>query len=202
MKKLSKILLRISAFYYLIISISLLLSTIFSLLADRRYIFAIFDLLGFSNISLSLIKPICFVMLLCLSILFFVITSRIFKAARDKSHLLSNIFVGFFFLFLSVIGHVFLKDRIFIISYIFNISLIIGAMLGLRQKSKEYYDESLEDNEKSDENKEDEPITLEDVKEKNEDEKKDKNEDRISLKDLRDKEDDEKIGNVDEKSKE
>ena len=41
MKKLSKILLRISAFYYLIISISLLLSTIFSLLADRRYIFAI-----------------------------------------------------------------------------------------------------------------------------------------------------------------
>lgn len=75
-------------------------------------------------------------------------------------------------------------------------------MLGLRQKSKEYYDESLEDNEKSDENKEDEPITLEDVKEKNEDEKKDKNEDRISLKDLRDKEDDEKIGNVDEKSKE
>ena len=40
------------------------------------------------------------------------------------------------------------------------------------------------------------------VKEKNEDEKKDKNEDRISLKDLRDKEDDEKIGNVDEKSKE
>lgn len=198
MKKLSKILLRISAFYYLLLSISLLLATIFSLLADRRYIFAIFDLLGFSNISLSLIKPICFVMLLCISILFFFITNRIFKAARDKSHLLSNIFVGFFFLFLSVIGHVFLKDRIFIISYIFNIALIIGAMLGLRQKSKEYYDDI------NDEKTDNEPITLEDVKEKNDDKNKEyKNKDRISLKDLR--EDDEKVKNennsIDEKSK-
>lgn len=198
MKKLSKILLRISAFYYLLLSISLLLATIFSLLADRRYIFAIFDLLGFSNISLSLIKPICFVMLLCISILFFFITNRIFKAVRDKSHLLSNIFVGFFFLFLSVIGHVFLKDRIFIISYIFNIALIIGAMLGLRQKSKEYYDDI------NDEKTDNEPITLEDVKEKNDDKNKEyKNKDRISLKDLR--EDDEKVKNennsIDEKSK-
>lgn len=198
MKKLSKILLRISAFYYLLLSISLLLATFFSLLADRRYIFAIFDLLGFSNISLSLIKPICFVMLLCISILFFFITNRIFKAVRDKSHLLSNIFVGFFFLFLSVIGHVFLKDRIFIISYIFNIALIIGAMLGLSQKSKEYYDDI------NDEKTDNEPITLEDVKEKNDDENKEyKNKDRISLKDLR--EDDEKVNNennsIDEKSK-
>lgn len=198
MKKLSKILLRISAFYYLLLSISLLLATIFSLLADRRYIFAIFDLLGFSNISLSLIKPICFVMLLCISILFFFITNRIFKAARDKSHLLSNIFVGFFFLFLSVIGHVFLKDRVSIISYIFNIALIIGAMLGLRQKSKEYYDDI------NDEKTDNEPITLEDVKEKNDDKNKEyKNKDRISLKELR--EDDEKVKNennsIDEKSK-
>lgn len=198
MKKLSKILLRISAFYYLLLSISLLLATFFSLLADRRYIFAIFDLLGFSNISLSLIKPICFVMLLCISILFFFITNRIFKAARDKSHLLSNIFVGFFFLFLSVIGHVFLKDRVSIISYIFNIALIIGAMLGLRQKSKEYYDDI------NDEKTDNEPITLEDVKEKNDDKNKEyKNKDRISLKDLR--EDDEKVKNennsIDEKSK-
>ncbi|MSS78312.1 hypothetical protein HV819_05420 [Anaerococcus sp. AGMB00486] len=140
MKKLSNILLRISGFYYLLISIGLILSTLFSLFVDRKYIFSIFDLLGFSNISLSLIKPIFFILLFCLFILISLLTNRIFSSIKDKKHFPSNMFAGFFLLFTSVIGHVFFRDRIFIISYIFNIFLIIGSMLGLHEKSIEYYE--------------------------------------------------------------
>lgn len=151
MKKISKILLRISGFYYLLMSIGLMLSTLFSLLVDRKYIFAIFDLLGFSNISIDIIKPIFFIMLLSLLILISLITKTIFNSIRDKRHFLLNIFIGFFFLFISIVGHSFFRDRIFIISYVFNISLIIGSMLGLKEKSNNYYDDSRENSKRIDE---------------------------------------------------
>lgn len=35
----------------------------------------------------------------------------------------------------------FFRDKIFIVSYLFNIFLIIGSMIGIREKSKVYYDE-------------------------------------------------------------
>lgn len=209
MKKLSNILLRISGFYYLLISIGLMLSTIFSLLVDKNYIFAIFDLLGFSNISINLIKPIFFILLLCLFILISLLTKRIFSSINDKRHFLSNMFAGFFFLFASIVGHVFLRDNIFIISYIFNIFLIIGSMLGLREKSEDYYENLSEDYEKDATNNDldkkpldneigekdskdlddKELITLEDVKNKeslSEDKKEDEKKDKPTSKDKKD----------------
>lgn len=141
MKKISKFFLGLASIYYLFISLALFLASLFSLLVNRNYVFAIFDLLGFSNISLEIIKPILFVMLFLLFILISSVDRKIFKSIKFGEYFLINIFTGFFFIFISIIGHVFFRDKIFIVSYIFNIFLIIGSMIGLREKSKVYYDE-------------------------------------------------------------
>ncbi len=141
MKKISKFFLGLASIYYLFISLALFLASLFSLLVNRNYVFAIFDLLGFSNISLEIIKPILFVMLFLLFILIASVDRKIFKSIKFGEYFLFNIFTGFFFIFISIIGHVFFRDKIFIVSYLFNIFLIIGSMIGLREKSKVYYDE-------------------------------------------------------------
>lgn len=141
MKKISKFFLGLASIYYLFISLALFLASLFSLLVNRNYVFAIFDLLDFSNISLEIIKPILFVMLFLLFILIASVDRNIFKSIKFGEYFLFNIFTGFFFIFISIIGHVFFRDKIFIVSYIFNIFLIIGSMIGLREKSKVYYDE-------------------------------------------------------------
>lgn len=141
MKKISKFFLGLASIYYLFISLALFLASLFSLLVNRNYVFAIFDLLGFSNISLEIIKPILFVMLFLLFILITSVDRKIFKSIKFGEYFLFNIFTGFFFIFISIIGHVFFRDKIFIVSYLFNIFLIIGSMIGLREKSKVYYDE-------------------------------------------------------------
>lgn len=141
MKKISKFFLGLASIYYLFISLALFLASLFSLLVNSNYVFAIFDLLGFSNISLEIIKPILFVMLFLLFILISSVDRKIFKSIKFGEYFLFNIFTGFFFIFISIIGHVFFRDKIFIVSYIFNIFLIIGSMIGLREKSKVYYDE-------------------------------------------------------------
>ena len=141
MKKISKFFLGLASIYYLFISLALFWASLFSLLVNRNYVFAIFDLLGFSNISLEIIKPILFVMLFLLFILIASVDRKIFKSIKFGEYFLFNIFTGFFFIFISIIGHVFFRDKIFIVSYLFNIFLIIGSMIGLREKSKVYYDE-------------------------------------------------------------
>lgn len=141
MKKISKFFLGLASIYYLFISLALFLASLFSLLVNRNYVFAIFDLLGFSNISLEIIKPILFVMLFLLFILISSVDRKIFKSIKFEQYFLFNIFTGFFFIFISIVGHVFFRDKIFIVSYLFNIFLIIGSMIGLREKSKVYYDE-------------------------------------------------------------
>lgn len=141
MKKISKFFLGLASIYYLFISLALFLASLFSLLVNRNYVFAIFDLLGFSNISLEIIKPILFVMLFLLFILIASVDRKIFKSIKFGEYFLFNIFTGFFFIFISIIGHVFFRDKIFVVSYLFNIFLIIGSMIGLREKSKVYYDE-------------------------------------------------------------
>ena len=141
MKKISKFFLGLASIYYLFISLALFLASLFSLLVNRNYVFAIFDLLGFSNISLEIIKPILFVMLFLLFILIASVDRKIFKSIKFGEYFLFNIFTGFFFIFISIIGHVFFRDKIFVVSYLFNILLIIGSMIGLREKSKVYYDE-------------------------------------------------------------
>ena len=141
MKKISKFFLGLASIYYLFISLALFLASLFSLLVNRNYVFAIFDLLGFSNISLEIIKPILFVMLFLLFILITSVDRKIFKSIKFGEYFLFNIFTGFFFIFISIIGHVFFRYKIFIVSYLFNIFLIIGSMIGLREKSKVYYDE-------------------------------------------------------------
>lgn len=144
MKKISKFFLKLASIYYLFISLGLFLISLFSLFVDRKYVFAIFDLLGFSNITLEIIKPISFVMLFLLFIIFTYISKKIFDSINKEQNYLFNIFSGFFFIFVSVIGHLFIRDNIFIISYIFNIFLIIGSMLALREKNKFYLDDEIE----------------------------------------------------------
>lgn len=144
MKKISKFFLKLSSIYYLFISLGLFLISLFSLFVDRKYVFAIFDLLGFSNITLEIIKPISFVMLFLLFIIFTYISKKIFDSINKEQNYLFNIFSGFFFIFVSIIGHLFIRDNIFIISYIFNVFLIIGSMLALREKNKFYLDDEIE----------------------------------------------------------
>lgn len=158
MKKISKFFLKLASIYYLFISLGLFLISLFSLFVDRKYVFAIFDLLGFSNITLEIIKPISFVMLFLLFIIFTYISKKIFDSINKEQNYLFNIFSGFFFIFVSVIGHIFIRDNIFIIPYIFNVFLIIGSMLALREKNKFYLNDEIEQsnevNDKSIENKE------------------------------------------------
>lgn len=144
MKKISKFFLKLASIYYLFISLGLFLISLFSLFVDRKYVFAIFDLLGFSNITLEIIKPISFVMLFLLFIIFTYISKKIFDSINKEQNYLFNIFSGFFFIFVSVIGHIFIRDNIFIISYIFNAFLIIGSMLALREKNKFYVNDEIE----------------------------------------------------------
>ncbi|MDU3199604.1 MAG: hypothetical protein E6696_04825, partial [Anaerococcus hydrogenalis] len=136
--------LKLASIYYLFISLGLFLISLFSLFVDRKYVFAIFDLLGFSNITLEIIKPISFAMLFLLFIIFTYISKKIFDSINKEQNYLFNIFSGFFFIFVSVIGHLFIRDNIFIISYIFNVFLIIGSMLALREKNKFYLDDEIE----------------------------------------------------------
>lgn len=144
MKKISKFFLKLASIYYLFISLGLFLISLFSLFVDRKYVFAIFDLLGFSNITLEIIKPISFVMLFLLFIIFTYISKKIFDSINKEQNYLFNIFSGFFFIFVSIIGHLFIRDNIFIISYIFNVFLIIGSMLALREKNKFYVNDEIE----------------------------------------------------------
>ena len=144
MKKISKFFLKLASIYYLFISLGLFLISLFSLFVDRKYVYAIFDLLGFSNITLEIIKPISFVMLFLLFIIFTYISKKIFDSINKEQNYLFNIFSGFFFIFVSIIGHLFIRDNIFIISYIFNVFLIIGSMLALREKNKFYLDDEIE----------------------------------------------------------
>lgn len=144
MKKISKFFLKLASIYYLFISLGLFFISLFSLFVDRKYVFAIFDLLGFSNITLEIIKPISFVMLFLLFIIFTYISKKIFDSINKEQNYLFNIFSGFFFIFVSVIGHLFIRDNIFIISYIFNVFLIIGSMLALREKNKFYVNDEIE----------------------------------------------------------
>lgn len=160
MKKISKFFLGLASIYYLFISLALFLASLFSLLVNRNYVFAIFDLLDFSNISLEIIKPILFVMLFLLFILIASVDRNIFKSIKFGEYFLFNIFTGFFFIFISIIGHVFFRDKIFIVSYIFNIFLIIGSMIGLREKSKVYYDEENSNEINLDDNKTFEKINV------------------------------------------
>lgn len=160
MKKISKFFLGLASIYYLFISLALFLASLFSLLVNRNYVFAIFDLLGFSNISLEIIKPILFVMLFLLFILIASVDRKIFKSIKFGEYFLFNIFTGFFFIFISIIGHVFFRDKIFIVSYLFNIFLIIGSMIGLREKSKVYYDEENSNEINVDDNKTFEKINV------------------------------------------
>lgn len=160
MKKISKFFLGLASIYYLFISLALFLASLFSLLVNRNYVFAIFDLLGFSNISLEIIKPILFVMLFLLFILITSVDRKIFKSIKFGEYFLFNIFTGFFFIFISIIGHVFFRDKIFIISYLFNIFLIIGSMIGIREKSKVYYDEENSNEINLDDNKTFEKINV------------------------------------------
>lgn len=160
MKKISKFFLGLASIYYLFISLELFLASLFSLLVNRNYVFAIFDLLDFSNISLEIIKPILFVMLFLLFILIASVDRNIFKSIKFGEYFLFNIFTGFFFIFISIIGHVFFRDKIFIVSYIFNIFLIIGSMIGLREKSKVYYDEENSNEINLDDNKTFEKINV------------------------------------------
>lgn len=160
MKKISKFFLGLASIYYLFISLALFLASLFSLLVNRNYVFAIFDLLGFSNISLDIIKPILFVMLFLLFILISSVDRKIFKSIKFGEYFLFNIFTGFFFIFISIVGHVFFRDKIFIVSYIFNIFLIIGSMIGLREKSKVYYDEENSNEINLDDNKTFEKINV------------------------------------------
>lgn len=160
MKKISKFFLGLASIYYLFISLALFLASLFSLLVNRNYVFAIFDLLGFSNISLEIIKPILFVMLFLLFILITSVDRKIFKSIKFGEYFLFNIFTGFFFIFISIIGHVFFRDKIFVVSYLFNIFLIIGSMIGLREKSKVYYDEENSNEINLDDNKTFEKINV------------------------------------------
>ena len=144
MKKISKFFLKLASIYYLFISLGLFLISLFSLFVDRKYVFAIFDLLGFSNITLEIIKPISFVMLFLLFIIFTYISKKIFDSINKEQNYLFNIFSGFFFIFVSIIGHLFIRYNIFIISYIFNVFLIIGSMLALREKNKFYVNDEIE----------------------------------------------------------
>lgn len=160
MKKISKFFLGLASIYYLFISLALFLASLFSLLVNRNYVFAIFDLLGFSNISLEIIKPILFVMLFLLFILISSVDRKIFKSIKFGEYFLFNIFTGFFFIFISIIGHVFFRDKIFVVSYLFNIFLIIGSMIGLREKSKVYYDEENSNEINVDDNKTFEKINV------------------------------------------
>ncbi len=147
MKKISKFFLGLASIYYLFISLALFLASLFSLLVNSNYVFAIFDLLGFSNISLEIIKPILFVMLFLLFILISTVDRKIFKSIKFEEYFLFNIFTGFFFIFISIVGQVFFRDKIFIVSYLFNIFLIIGSMIGLKEKSKVYYNDEENSNE-------------------------------------------------------
>lgn len=158
MKKISKFFLSLGAIYYLFLSLAFFWASLFSMFVDEKYVFAIFDLLGFSNISLSIIKPILFVMLFLLFILIASIDRKIFKSIKNGKYFLFNIFTGFFFIFLSIIGHVFLRDKIFIVAYVFNVILIIGSMIALNEKSKVYYKE-----ENSDEKPSEKIVTFHDL---------------------------------------
>ena len=112
MKKISKFFLGLASIYYLFISLALFLASLFSLLVNRNYVFAIFDLLGFSNISLEIIKPILFVMLFLLFILIASVDRKIFKSIKFGEYFLFNIFTGFFFIFISLLFLLFLILRI------------------------------------------------------------------------------------------
>lgn len=141
MKKLGNFLTNLAGFYRLVICLALLLITVFSLIVDNHLIFATFDLLGFENISIQLIKPIVFTFLLIIFLVNAFITRRIFKSKKESKYCLSVIIFGFLFILTDGFFHLYLRNlfaKYAYVGYIFNSMLILGAIFLLVKKDEHY----------------------------------------------------------------
>ena len=142
MKDFIKFMSRFTGIFRSIVTILFLLAIVFTGLVNKDLILAFVDMLGFSGLSVALIKPILFVIFGLMFIINFVITRHIFVAGTSGRYHGSNLVFALLFLVLNVFVYISLRKLDNIVSYIFfafNGLIAINSILGLVARNKGAY---------------------------------------------------------------
>lgn len=132
----------ITGIFRSIMTILFLLGVAFTALVDSNLLVSFLDLLGFTNLSLALVKPIIILGFILLFIVNFIITRHIFKASDTGEYHLSNFVFGLLFLAITIFFYITFKSLTTSAIYILfalNGILVINSTLGLIAKTKGMY---------------------------------------------------------------
>lgn len=137
----------ITGIFRSIMTILFLLGVVFTALVDVNLLIAFLDLLGFTGISLALVKPIIILGFILLFIVNFVITRHIFKAANTGEYHLSNFVFALLFLSITIFFYVTFRNlttNAIYVLFVLNGILVINSLLGLIARTKGIY--AIDDN--------------------------------------------------------
>ncbi|MDU3211993.1 hypothetical protein [Anaerococcus sp.] len=137
----------ITGIFRSIMTILFLLGVVFTVLVDVNLLIAFLDLLGFTGISLALVKPIIILGFILLFIVNFVITRHIFKAANTGEYHLSNFVFALLFLSITIFFYVTFRNlttNAIYVLFVLNGILVINSLLGLIARTKGIY--AIDDN--------------------------------------------------------
>ena len=143
MKDLVKFFSVITGFFRSVITILFLLGIFFVALVDVNLLVAFLDIIGFSGVSVALIKPLLITLCAIFFIINFIITRHIYKAGETGRYHSSNLFFALIFLILTSFAYISLRNfnsTIFYVLFALNGILFVNSILGIISKSRgEYY---------------------------------------------------------------
>ena len=132
----------ITGIFRSIMTILFLFGIVFTALLDIDLLVAFLDLLGFTGISLALVKPLIMIGFAILFIVNFIITKHIFKPGEYGQYHLSNFVFGLIFLVITgfiYIGFRNLTTNFIYVFFVLNGILVVNSLLGLIAKSRGLY---------------------------------------------------------------
>lgn len=132
----------ITGIYRSIMTILFLFGIVFTALVDIDLLMAFLDLLGFTDISIALVKPLIMIAFAILFIVNVIITKHIFNPGEYGQYHLSNFVFGLIFLVINAFfyaGFRNLTTDVIYALFILNGILIINSLLGLIAKSRGLY---------------------------------------------------------------
>lgn len=145
MKKTTRFLTIIGGLFRSVVTILFLFAGIFAAFVDKSLLKGFLDLLGFSNISLGLVKPIAIVILVIGFLINFRVARNIFYAGKTGEKNLSNIFFSVLFIVIDLLVLLFIREKLVYIPIAINILVILASILGLAAKSKGLYGQTFKE---------------------------------------------------------
>ncbi|MDO5047585.1 MAG: hypothetical protein Q4D88_03455 [Anaerococcus sp.] len=130
----------ISGLFRSIITILFLFASIFTGFADEKKLASFLDLVGFTQVSLGLIKPIAIVALLIIFAINLILTKNIFLSGKSGQKALANLFFGLLFMAIDGLVYIFIvRERLIFFILLLNGLLVFTAILTLAAKARGLY---------------------------------------------------------------